>query len=92
MIQRLVTNRLPVCAVLSDTTVTKRLDCPLGLIAQQWALLEELAKLLKPLEMATVLLKVAISCVLPVMHNVVTIMDHKKGDSPSIIAFSIMKQ
>ena len=55
MIQRLVTNRWPVCAVLSDTTVTKRQDRTLDLTAQQWVLLEELAKLLEPLEIATVL-------------------------------------
>ena len=90
MIQRLVTNRWPVCAVLSDTTVTKRQDRTLDLTAQQWVLLEELAKLFEPLEIATVLFcteKVAISCVLPVMHSVVTSMDHEEGDSSSVVAF-----
>ena len=38
MIQRLVTNRWPVSAVLSDTTVTKRQDRTLDLTAQQWVL------------------------------------------------------
>ena len=65
MIQGLVTNRWPVSAVLSNTTVTKRQDRTLELTAQQWVLLEELAKLLEPLEIATVLFctvkKVAIS-------------------------------
>ena len=91
MIQRLVTNRWPVSAVLSDTTVTKRQDRTLDLTAQQWVLLEELAKLLEPLEIATVLFctekKVSISCVLPVMHSVATSMGCEEGDSPSIIAF-----
>ena len=54
MIQRLVANRWPVSAVLSDTTVTKKQDCTLDLTAHQWVLLEELAKLLEPLEVATV--------------------------------------
>ena len=54
MIQRLVANRWPVSAVLSDTTVTKRQDRTLDLTAHQWVLLEELAKLLEPLEVATV--------------------------------------
>ena len=55
MIQRLVTNRLLASAVLSNTTVTKRQDHTLDLTAQQWVLLEELDKLLEPLEIATVL-------------------------------------
>ena len=78
MIQHLVTNRWPVSAVLSNTTVTKRQDRTLDLTAQQWVLLKELAKLLEPLEIATVLFcpekKVAISCVLPVMHSAMTSM------------------
>ena len=87
--------------MLSDTTVTKRQDHTLDLTAQQWVLLEELAKLLEPLEIATVLFyteKVAISCVLPVMHSVMTSMGCEEDDSPSIVAFktavvdSIMKR
>ena len=54
MIQCLVANRWPVSAVLSDATVTKRHGCTLDLTAHQWVLLEELAKLLEPLEVATV--------------------------------------
>ena len=42
MIQRLVANRWPVSAVLSDTSVTKRQDRTLNLTAQQWVWLEEL--------------------------------------------------
>ena len=44
MIQRLVANRWPISAVLSNTTVTKRQDRTLDHTAQQWVLLEELAK------------------------------------------------
>ena len=91
MIQRLVANRWPVSAVLSDTTVTKRQDRTLDLTAHQWVLLEELAKLLEPLETATVFFcterKVSISCILPIMHNVFTSMDSEEGDSASITAF-----
>ena len=61
-----------------------------------------MAKLLEPLEIATILFctekKVAISCVLPVMHSAMTSMGCGEGDSTSIVAFktavvdSIMKQ
>ena len=91
MIQRLVANRWPVSAVLSDATVTKRHNCILDLTAHQWVLLEELAKLLEPLEVATVFFctekKESLSCILPIMHNVFTNMDSEEGDSTSIIAF-----
>ena len=68
MIQRLVaTCRWPVTAVLSNTTTTKRQDCTLDLAAHQWVLLEELAKLLESLEVATGFFcterKVSISCI-----------------------------
>ena len=53
--------------------------------------MEELAKLLEPLEVATVFFcterKVSISCIFPIMHNVFTSMDSEEGDSASIIAF-----
>ena len=91
MIQRLVANRWPVSAILSDNTITKGHDRTLDLTAHQWVLLEELAKLLEPLKVATVFFcaerKVSISCILPIMHNVFTSMDSEEGDSASIIAF-----
>jgi len=88
MIQHLVTNRWPISALFSDTIITKRLDHTLDLTAHQWVLLEELAKLVEPLEVATVFFcTVSISYILPIMHNVFTSMDSKKGDSASIIAF-----
>ena len=69
MIQRLVTNRWPVSAVLSDTTVTKRQDRTLDFTAQQWVLLEELAKLLEPLEVATVLFCTEKKCLFLVFYQ-----------------------
>ena len=54
MIQHLVTNRWPVSALLSDTSVTKRQDRTHNLTAQQWVLREELTKLLESLEVAAV--------------------------------------
>ena len=88
MIQHLVANRWSVSAVLSDATVTKRHHCTLDLTAHQWVLLEELAKLLEPLEVATVFFctekKESLSCILPIMHNVFTSMDSEEA---SIIAF-----
>jgi len=72
MIKRLVATRWPVSAVLSDTTVTKRQGRTLDLTAHQWVLLEELAKLLEQLEVATVFFcterKVSISYILPIMY------------------------
>ena len=99
MIQRLVTNRWPVCVVLSDITVTKRQDWTLDLTAQQWLLLEESAKFHRNCNsFIFIQKKVAISCVLPEMHSDITSIDHEEGDSPSIVAFktavveSVMKQ
>jgi len=54
----------------------KKQDRTLNLTTQQWVLLEELTKLLEPLEGATVFFcterKVSISCTSPIMHNVFT--------------------
>ena len=90
MIQRLVANRWPVSAALLDATVTKRHDRTLDLKAHQWVLLEELAKLLEPLEVATIFFctekKESLSCILPIMHNVFTNMDSEEGDSATIFA------
>ena len=54
MIQRLLANRWPVIAVLSDESVTKWEARALDLQSEQWELLEELAHPLELLETATV--------------------------------------
>ena len=53
--------------------------------------MEELSKLLEPLEVAIVFFcterMASISCIFPIMYNVFTSMDSEEGDSASIIAF-----
>ena len=56
MISRLLEQRWPVTATLSDPDVTKRAKHFLDLKAEQWSLLEELEQALKPFECATVYL------------------------------------
>jgi len=84
MIKHLVASRWPVSALLPDTTVTNRQDYTLDLTAHQWVLLEELPKLVEPMEVATVFFcterKVSISCILPIMHNVFTSIDSEERD------------
>ena len=56
MISRLLEQRWPVTATLSDPEVTQRAKHFLDLKAEQWSLLEELEQALKPFECATVYL------------------------------------
>lgn len=56
MITRLLEQRWPVTATLSDPQVTKASKCYLDMKADQWSLLEELQKALEPFEQATVFL------------------------------------
>ena len=56
MLQTLLANRWPITAVLSDERVTKRRYRYLDMSSEKWAALEELVKVLEPLEVATVFL------------------------------------
>ncbi|XP_049331875.1 E3 SUMO-protein ligase ZBED1-like [Astyanax mexicanus] len=56
MVSRLLEQRWPVTATLSDPEVTPRGKHYLDLKAEQWTLLEELEQVLKPFEQATVFL------------------------------------
>nr|XP_061819122.1 E3 SUMO-protein ligase ZBED1-like [Nerophis lumbriciformis] len=56
MISRLLEQRWPITATLSDPEVTQRGKHFLDLKADQWSLLEELEQVLKPFECATVYL------------------------------------
>ena len=56
MIKRLLEQRWPVTATLSDPEVTQRAKHHLDLKGEQWSLLEELQQALEPFEQATVLL------------------------------------
>ncbi|GAA6066515.1 E3 SUMO-protein ligase ZBED1-like [Tachysurus ichikawai] len=54
MLSRLVEQRWPVTATLSDPAVTQRGKHYLDLKPEEWNLIEELSQVLKPLEAATV--------------------------------------
>ncbi|KAL2095528.1 hypothetical protein ACEWY4_007676 [Coilia grayii] len=75
MVSRLLEQRWPVTATLSDSTVTQRDKQYLDLKADQWGLLEELCTALKPFECATVFLSgdkyTTISAVPPLVQGLV---------------------
>ena len=68
-------NRWPVVTVLSDETVTKRQYRWLDLSSKNWELLEELVKVLHPIEVATTFLSEeynSFSVIFPVIHGIVS--------------------
>ena len=73
IIDRLVEQRWPVTATLSDPAITQRSKHYLDLKAEQWSLLEELTTVLKPFEMATTFMSgesyVTISVVPPLVKG-----------------------
>ena len=74
MVSRLLEQRWPVVATLSDPEVTQRGKQYLDLRNDQWILLEELQQVLKPFEQATVFLSgesyVTISVLPPLLKGV----------------------
>ena len=71
MLERLVEMWWPICAVLSDETVTKRNKRYLELKTEQWDMAKELVAILKPLEIATAFLSYkenTISVILPITY------------------------
>ena len=80
-------------SVLNDRKVSKRSDLALDLSPDQWALAEDLVKVLKPFEVATTVLSAeynaSLSCVLPVMKGLVKKVGPVTNDIdtlPSIVA------
>jgi len=73
MIRSLFENRWPVTAVLSDEAVTQQKYRYLDLSSENWIVLEELVKVLEPLEVAIVFLSkevnVSLSAVLPIIQG-----------------------
>ena len=73
MIERLIEQRWPITAVLSDHTVTKASDRYLELKSNQWELLAALIEVLHPLQVATTYFNaeynVSISALYPVLHG-----------------------
>ena len=91
MIQRLLESRWPVVAFLSDESVTKRSDRFLDLRSEQWDLLQELANVLEPIEIATVFLSyesnVSISCIYPIGFGLLDNLQVSEDVSPSCSLF-----
>ena len=90
-IDRLLEQRWPVTAVLSDPSVTKCGDRLLDLSTDQWNLLAELKPLLHVLQVATTYLSleynVSISTVFPIVQGIVKSMELTEEDSPSVCQF-----
>ena len=91
MIQSLLHNRWPLTAVLADDTVTRRQYRYPELSSANWLILEDVSKVLKHLEIATVFLSaennVSISAVLPVVHGLLTKLAIEEEDSSCIKQF-----
>ena len=88
LIERLLEQRWPVTAVLSDPSVTKSGDRWLDLTTEQWNLLAELKPLLHVLQVATTYLSaeynVSISALLPIIHGLTKSMEVTEEDSPAV--------
>ena len=97
MLTRLLEMRWPVSAVLGNETVTKRSDWYLDLKSEQWALAEEVCKVLEPSKVATTYLQyehnASISCVLPIIHGLDRGLQPSLEDSPVLKTFkSVISQ
>ena len=72
-------------------SVTKRSDHSLDLRSEQWALAEELVKVLRPFEVATTFFSYeensSLSCILPVIFGLVESLKECSEDSPAIRDF-----
>ena len=88
LIERLLEQRWPVTAVLSDPSVTKYSDRSLDLTSEQWNLLAELKPVLHVLQVATMFLSaeynVSISALQPIVHGLTRSMEVTEEDSPAI--------
>ena len=88
MIERLLEQRWPVTAVLSDSSVTKSSDRYLDLKSEQWDLLEALKVILHPLQVATTYLSaeynVSVSVLMPVLFGLLRSLEPTVTDLPAI--------
>ena len=88
MIDRLVEQRWPLTAVLSDHTVTKSSDRYLDLRSEQWEFLATIKELLHPLQVATTYLSaeynISVSALYPVLHGLLRSLEPSDDDQPSI--------
>ncbi|KAL0188430.1 hypothetical protein M9458_015529, partial [Cirrhinus mrigala] len=89
MLNRLVEQRWPVTAVLSDPSITKKGDRTLDLTADQWKLAQGMAEVLGPLITLTELLSqednLSLSATLPMIFNLKKRhLSPEEDDSPAI--------
>ena len=88
MIDCLLKLRLPISAVLADSTVTRRDHCHLDLQPSSWDLLEQLRDVLYPFQVATTYLSseynVSVSTMLPVIRRIIKNMRPESGDSAPV--------
>ncbi|KAK0135825.1 Zinc finger BED domain-containing protein 1 [Merluccius polli] len=89
MLDRLVEQRWPVTAVLSDPSITKKGDRTLDLTADQWKLAQETAEVLGPLITLTELLSqegnLSLSATVPMLFNLKKRhLSPEEDDSPAI--------
>ncbi|XP_073668771.1 zinc finger BED domain-containing protein 4-like [Paramisgurnus dabryanus] len=89
MLNRLVEQRWPVTAVLSDPSITKKGDRSLDLTADQWKLAQEAAEVLGPLITLTELLSqeanLSLSATVPMLFNLKKRhLSPEEDDSPAI--------
>ncbi len=93
MIERLIEQRWPVTATLSDPSVTQRGKRYLDLKADQWSLLEELSTALKPFECATVFMSgekyITISAVPPLVKGLLKSTQSAAFESAPMRAFQL---
>jgi len=86
-------SRWPITAVLSDESVMKQQYCYLDLSSDNWLTLEDLSKVLEPLEVATVFISretnVSQSTVLPVVYGLLSKLAATEDDIQNICEVKI---
>ena len=88
MVERIVEQRWPITAVLSDNTVTKSSDRYLDLKSEQWEILSALKELLHPLQVATTYFSaeynVSTSALYPILYGLIRKLIVSEDDLPCI--------
>ena len=93
MVSRLIEQRWPVTATLSDISVTQKGKRYLDLKPEQWILLEEILKALKPFECATVFMSAekytTISAIPPLVKGLLKSTESAAYESGPLQAFQL---
>ena len=93
MCESLLENRWPISAVLADESVTKVEHRRLDLTSTQWELLNDLVKILQPLEIGRTYMcseaSASLSAILPILFSIIKHLEIKESDSAVIKRFKI---